>query len=191
MDLKPSPDNPSITHKVKFNVRMSRADGTFYVRDDPEGVIPSPDNQVFTGSVTLGLFGTHAPNHVKRFLDYVDVKYSPADDTPVPTYARSQFPSLDQSTGLLTGGVIPGLAFLTAFWLCTGNAVNEGIVLGNTKRSDLLFNERIPQVARFIFCELALSLLVFCCIHTFQLKISDFQIFSFKCNIQFCQNSYL
>eukprot|EP00558_Chaetoceros_sp_UNC1202_P001794 CAMPEP_0197258218 /NCGR_PEP_ID=MMETSP1429-20130617/81377_1 /TAXON_ID=49237 /ORGANISM="Chaetoceros sp., Strain UNC1202" /LENGTH=275 /DNA_ID=CAMNT_0042722269 /DNA_START=246 /DNA_END=1073 /DNA_ORIENTATION=+ len=113
MDLKPSPDDPPITHKVKFNVRISRSDGSFYTRDDPEGTIPSPDNQVFTGSVTLGLFGTHAPNHVKRFVDYVDVTYSPADDTPLPSYARSQFPTLDQSTGLLSGGVIPGLHLTT------------------------------------------------------------------------------
>jgi len=107
LELKAADNEPPITHKVTFNVRISRADGTFYTRTetDPE----NPDNQVFTGSLCIGLFGTLCPNHVKRFLDYVDVQYSPADDTPLPSYARSQFPSLDQATGVLAGGFIPGL----------------------------------------------------------------------------------
>lgn len=112
MDLKPSPDDPKITHRVTFNIRISRADGTFYTRDDIDP--PTPDNQVFTGGITLGLYGDLAPNHVEKFLNYVDVKYSPADDAPLPSYARSQFPSLDQSTGLLAAGYIPGL-HLTSF----------------------------------------------------------------------------
>eukprot|EP00553_Chaetoceros_curvisetus_P011003 CAMPEP_0204641284 /NCGR_PEP_ID=MMETSP0717-20131115/50767_1 /ASSEMBLY_ACC=CAM_ASM_000666 /TAXON_ID=230516 /ORGANISM="Chaetoceros curvisetus" /LENGTH=283 /DNA_ID=CAMNT_0051661931 /DNA_START=54 /DNA_END=905 /DNA_ORIENTATION=+ len=107
IELKPSsPDDPTITHKVTFNVRISRSDGTFYVRDEPN---PTPDNQVFTGSVSFGLYGNLAPNHVRRFLNYVDVNYSPGDDIPLPSYARSQFTTFDQATGLLTGGVIPGL----------------------------------------------------------------------------------
>eukprot|EP00557_Chaetoceros_sp_GSL56_P010150 CAMPEP_0176480504 /NCGR_PEP_ID=MMETSP0200_2-20121128/2314_1 /TAXON_ID=947934 /ORGANISM="Chaetoceros sp., Strain GSL56" /LENGTH=319 /DNA_ID=CAMNT_0017876631 /DNA_START=284 /DNA_END=1243 /DNA_ORIENTATION=+ len=107
-----SKDEPSITHKVTLQVRISRADGTFYTRAETEP--PTPDNQVFTGSIILGLYGNLAPNHVERFMSYVDVLYSPADDSPLPSYARSQFPSLDQSTGLLTGGYIPGL-HLTSF----------------------------------------------------------------------------
>lgn len=109
IDLQPSPEDPKITHKVTFNVRISRADGTFYTRDEPADTLPTPDNQVFTGAVTVGLYGDLAPNHVQRFLNYVDVLYSPADDTPLPSYARSQFSTLDQSTGLLAGGNIPGL----------------------------------------------------------------------------------
>lgn len=112
INLKLSPEDPTITHKVIFNIRISRADGTFYTRDDPEP--PTPDNQVFTGDIALGLYGDLAPNHVEKFLNYVDVKYSPADDSPLPSYARSQFPSLDQSTGLLAAGYIPGL-HLTSF----------------------------------------------------------------------------
>jgi len=112
IDLQPSPEDPTITHKVTFNVRISRADGTFYTRDEP--TLPTPDNQVFTGAVTIGLYGDLAPNHVQRFLSYADVMYSPADDTPLPSYARSQFTTLDQSTGLLAGGNIPGLQ-LTSF----------------------------------------------------------------------------
>jgi cyclophilin family peptidyl-prolyl cis-trans isomerase len=104
--IQQSQEDPAITHKVTFNVRISRADGTFYVRDE---VDPTPDNNVFTGSVTLGLYGDYAPNHVERFLKYVDVNYSPLDDIPFPSFSRSQFTTLNQSTGLLTGGVIPGL----------------------------------------------------------------------------------
>jgi cyclophilin family peptidyl-prolyl cis-trans isomerase len=111
INLQQSPDDPKITHKVTFNVRISRADGTFYTKAEPDA--PGIDNQVFTGSITLGLFGELAPNHVSRFLSYVDVPYSPADDNPLPTYARSQFQSLDQSTGLLTAGFSPGLHLTT------------------------------------------------------------------------------
>lgn len=105
-------DEPSITHKVTLGVRISRADGTFYTK--PESESPTPDNQVFIGSIILGLYGHLAPNHVERFMSYVDVPYNPADDSPLPSYARCQFPSLDQSNGLLTGGYIPGL-HLTSF----------------------------------------------------------------------------
>lgn len=98
-----------VTHKVTFNVRISRADGTFYVRDDPPDTVPSADNQVFYGELVLGLFGEIAPTHVERFLKYADVQYTPADDDPLPSYARSSFQSLDQTNGLLQGGYIPGL----------------------------------------------------------------------------------
>ncbi len=130
------PSSPPITHKVNFNVRISRADGTFYVRDDPPETIPTPDNQVFTGTITIGLYGTLAPNHVAKFLQYVDdnnnnnsaskssssgtkssnVYYynDPFDEPfPLPFYSKSIFPSFDQSNGLLTGGTIPGLFVTT------------------------------------------------------------------------------
>ena len=103
-----------ITHKVTFNVRISRADGTFYVRDDPPDTVPSADNQVFYGQIVLGLFGEAAPTIVDRFLQYADVQYTPADDDPLPSFARSSFQSLDQTNGLLQGGYIPGL-HLTSF----------------------------------------------------------------------------
>lgn len=119
---------PPITHKVNFNVRISRADGTFYVRDDPPGTIPTPDNQVFTGTITIGLYGTLAPNHVAKFLEYAEnsasksgkssnnnenVYNDPFEDFPLPSYSKSVFSSFDQSNGLLTGGTIPGL-FVTS-----------------------------------------------------------------------------
>lgn len=105
VDLRIAQDEPLVTHTVIFNVRISRSDGTFYTKSEPE----EPNNEVFTGKVSFGLYGNLAPVHVSRFLEYVDVLYSPADENQLPSYARSQFPSLDQSTGLLTGGFIPGL----------------------------------------------------------------------------------
>lgn len=102
---------PTITHKVNFNVRISRADGTFYVRDDPPDVIPTPDNQVFTGTITVGLYGTHAPNHVSKFLQYADSSnYDPLEDFPLPSYSKSIFTTFIQSNGVLIGGSIPGLS---------------------------------------------------------------------------------
>mmetsp|Transcript_26856 Transcript_26856/g.48809 ORF Transcript_26856/g.48809 Transcript_26856/m.48809 type:complete len:378 (-) Transcript_26856:40-1173(-) len=97
---------PPITHKVYMDVRISRSDGTFYVRDD---LPDTPENQVFQGKLVLGLFGTLAPNHVEQFLKYVSVSYNPTEDDPLPSYARSSFNRLDQSNGLLAGGVIPSL----------------------------------------------------------------------------------
>lgn len=99
-------NDPEITSKVKFNVRISRADGTFYTRDD------ETDKDVFNGSLTFGLYGKIAPNHVEKFLSYAQ-SYNPLDDNPLPSYSRSQFPSLNQSNGLLTAGFIPGLQLST------------------------------------------------------------------------------
>ncbi len=106
---------PKITHKVNINVRISRADGTFYVRDDPPGTIPTPDNQVFTGTLTLGLYGSNAPNHVSRFLQYAvdSTMVDPFEDIPKPSYSRSLFTTFSQSNGLLTAGTIPGLHLTT------------------------------------------------------------------------------
>eukprot|EP00545_Synedropsis_sp_CCMP1620_P013685 CAMPEP_0119004684 /NCGR_PEP_ID=MMETSP1176-20130426/1292_1 /TAXON_ID=265551 /ORGANISM="Synedropsis recta cf, Strain CCMP1620" /LENGTH=338 /DNA_ID=CAMNT_0006956419 /DNA_START=35 /DNA_END=1051 /DNA_ORIENTATION=+ len=94
-----------ITNKVIFDVRISRQDGTFYVRDDLED---TPENKVFYGQLTMGLFGTTVPRTVKEFLTYVD-GFNAMDDNPLPSYSRSSFVSLDQSTGLLVGGYIPSL----------------------------------------------------------------------------------
>jgi cyclophilin family peptidyl-prolyl cis-trans isomerase len=95
-----------ITSKVLFDVRISRQDGTFYVRDDLDD---SPENKVFYGQLTLGLFGTTVPRTVQEFLNYVGGTFNPMDDNPLPSYSRSSFVSLDQSTGLLVGGYIPSL----------------------------------------------------------------------------------
>uniref|UniRef100_A0A7S4JIF2 PPIase cyclophilin-type domain-containing protein n=1 Tax=Odontella aurita TaxID=265563 RepID=A0A7S4JIF2_9STRA len=97
---------PPITQKVYLDVRISRQDGSFYVRDD---LPDTPENRVYTGRLTLGLFGTVAPRNVEQFLRYADVPYNPADDNPLPSYARSRFTRLDQDTGMLSGGNIPGL----------------------------------------------------------------------------------
>jgi hypothetical protein len=88
--------SPPITNTVFFNVRISRQDGTFYVRDDLED---TPENRVFTGTLELGLFGTVAPRAVQQFLNYVNITYNPLDDNPLPSYSRSTFASLDQATG--------------------------------------------------------------------------------------------
>ena len=93
-----------ITDKVVVNVRIARQDGTFYVRDDLED---TPENKVYYGQLTLGLYGHLEPKAVKEFLSYVDVEMN--EDSPLPSYARSSFVSLDQSTGLLLGGQIPSL----------------------------------------------------------------------------------
>lgn len=98
-------DQPKVTHKVFMDVRISRADGSFYVRDDPNP--SSSSSEPFYGTLVFGLFGDRTPIHVKRFLDYVDVPYDV--DSPLPSYSRSKFNTLDASTGLLIGGTIPGL----------------------------------------------------------------------------------
>lgn len=93
-----STDTPlaPITHKVFMDVRISRSDGTFYVRDDLPDI---QENKVFYGRLVLGLFGKTAPMAVEQFLTYVNVAPSFDDDAPLPSYGRSSFKSLDQSTG--------------------------------------------------------------------------------------------
>jgi len=95
-----------VTHTVFFDVRISRQDGSFYVRDD---LPDTPENQVFAGRILIELFGTLAPNHVQEFLKYVNVSYDPVSENPLPSYGRSVFTRLDQASGLLEGGSIPGL----------------------------------------------------------------------------------
>jgi hypothetical protein len=93
-----------------MDVRISRADGSFYVRDAPPASSSSSssssvdDDDPFYGTLVLGLFGDVAPNHVMRFLGYVDVPYDV--DAPLPSYSRSKFDTLDASTGLLIGGTV-------------------------------------------------------------------------------------
>ncbi len=112
-----------VTHKLFMNVRISRSDGTFYVRDEQD----NEDDKVLYARLVIGLFGTVAPINVQRFLSYipgataaisssssVSRKNSDNDDDmddmlSLPSYSQSSFPSLDQATGLLTAGVIPAL----------------------------------------------------------------------------------
>jgi len=90
------------------------------VRDD----LPDTNEyQVYNGRLTLGLFGTVAPNHVSEFMKYVNVVYNPADDNPLPSYGRSTFTRLDQGTGLLEGGLIPGLEITS---IGGGSAIRYG-----------------------------------------------------------------
>jgi cyclophilin family peptidyl-prolyl cis-trans isomerase len=92
-----------------MNVRISRQDGTFYVRDD---LPDTAENRVFQGRLVVGLYGKVAPTSVERFLSYVDpdANSSPLDDdNPLPSYGRSYLPGLDPATGLLMGGAIPSL----------------------------------------------------------------------------------
>jgi cyclophilin family peptidyl-prolyl cis-trans isomerase len=89
-----------VTDKVAFDVRISRQDGTFYVRDDLPDI---PENTVFQGRIVLGLFGIAAPNHVAKFLQYVDTKDGG------PSFSRSFFARYDAVTGLVYGGTIPSL----------------------------------------------------------------------------------
>jgi cyclophilin family peptidyl-prolyl cis-trans isomerase len=116
-------DQPQITHKVFFDVRISRSDGTFYVRDPIVNGQATGDSadEPFYGQLVFGLYGTKAPNHVKQFLNYVDVPYE--IDNPLPSYSRSRFTTLDISSGLLIGGVIPGLDVTT---LAGGSVLEYG-----------------------------------------------------------------
>lgn len=101
-----SPSKATITDKVFMNVRISRQDGTFYVRDDLPG---TPENTVFYGRLVFGLFGKEAPRHVEKFKSYVLPNQSPLDNDPLPAYDRSTFSSFDQATGVLMGGTIASL----------------------------------------------------------------------------------
>ena len=118
---------PVVTDRIRFDVRIARQDGTFYVRDD---LPDTPENQVFIGQFTVELYGQVAPETCRRFLSYIPsarpssssssssgsnnnnnlLLAEPDDDaTALPTYGRSLFPSYDDATGLIVGGKIPGL----------------------------------------------------------------------------------
>ena len=102
-----SPADAAVTRKVFMNVRISRQDGTFYVRDDLPDV---PENRVFYGKLIFKLFGKNAPSYVDRFLSYIPTTAdSVLEDNPLPSYGRSSFVSFDQAAGLLLGGKIPSL----------------------------------------------------------------------------------
>lgn len=101
-----SPSEAQITQKVFMNIRISRQDGTFYVRDD---LPDTPENRVFSCRLVIGLFGKNCPTHVERFLSYIRPNKDDDDDNPLPNYGRSYFTSSDQATGLLLGGMIPSL----------------------------------------------------------------------------------
>jgi cyclophilin family peptidyl-prolyl cis-trans isomerase len=99
-----------ITDKVFFNVRISRQDGSFYVRDDLDESLR--ENRVFRGTLIIGLFGKNAPVACERFLSYVVTNSNENDNNnnnPLPNYATSSFTSLDELTGLLLAGSIPSL----------------------------------------------------------------------------------
>ena len=105
---------PKITNKIYMDVRISRKDGSFYVKDDVD-----PTDEPFYGRLVFGLFGDAVPNHVKEFLSYVDVPF----DDPLPSYSKSKFQTFDSATGLLIGGTIPGLDVST---LGGGNVLEYG-----------------------------------------------------------------
>ena len=90
---------PQVTHKVFMDIRISRADGTFYIRDNVE----DPTDEPFYAHLVLGLFGNEAPNIVQQFLKYVDVPFDL--DNPNPSYSTTRFNTLDSATGLLIGGI--------------------------------------------------------------------------------------
>jgi cyclophilin family peptidyl-prolyl cis-trans isomerase len=102
------PSDAAVTHKVFMTVRISRQDGTFYVRDDLPDI---PENKVFSGRLVIRLFGKNAPLAVERFLSYIVATGSADDDVdnPKPSYSRSSFNSFDEGTGLLRGGKIASL----------------------------------------------------------------------------------
>jgi cyclophilin family peptidyl-prolyl cis-trans isomerase len=97
-----------ITDKIYMDVRVSRQDGSFYVRDDLPDTF---ENRVLKTRLIFGLYGKTAPKTVQNFLSYVVDLNDPKDDVdnPLPSYSRSTFTTLDQSSGLLVGGNIPSL----------------------------------------------------------------------------------
>jgi cyclophilin family peptidyl-prolyl cis-trans isomerase len=126
---------PQVTHKVFMDIRISRRDGTFYVKR-PEDIGDPTDEPVYAHLV-LGLFGNDAPNCVQQFLKYVDVPFDL--DNPSPSYSTTRFSTLDSESGLLIGG-ISGLDVTT---LAGGNVLEyKGRVipaklwLENTKKED-------------------------------------------------------
>jgi len=103
--------SPKVTDRVFLNVRISRQDGTFYVRDD---LPDTPENNVFYGRLVLELFGEVAPATVERFKSYITSATSQVlDDNPLPSYSRATFPAVDPATGVLAAGKIPGLELTT------------------------------------------------------------------------------
>lgn len=92
---------PQVTHKVFMDIRISRRDGTFYVKK-PEDIVDPTDEPIYAHLV-LGLYGNEAPNCVQQFLKYVDVPFDL--DNPNPSYSTTRFSTLDTETGLLIGGI--------------------------------------------------------------------------------------
>lgn len=126
---------PQVTHKVFMDIRISRRDGTFYVKR-PENIEDPSDEPVYAHLV-LGLYGNNAPNCVRQFLNYVNVPFDL--DNPNPSYSTTRFSTLDTETGLLIGG-ISGLDVTT---LAGGNVLQyKGKVipaklwLENTKKEE-------------------------------------------------------
>jgi len=104
--LPSMPENIEITHKVFMDVRVARSDGSTYIRDDLPDTF---ENRVLYQRITFGLYGTILPNHVNKFLGYIEPTGDGDVDNPYPSYSRSSFPQLDQETGLLKGGYISGV----------------------------------------------------------------------------------
>jgi len=105
------PENVEITNKVFMDVRISRSDGSTYIRDDLPDTF---ENRVLFQRITIGLYGKLVPNHVEKFLSYIEqpttTDFNNIDiDNPYPSYGRSNFPALDQETGLLMAGSISSL----------------------------------------------------------------------------------
>ncbi|KAL7499217.1 hypothetical protein ACHAWT_006811 [Skeletonema menzelii] len=126
---------PQVTHKVFMDIRISRRDGTFYVKK-PENIEDPTDEPIYAHLV-IGLYGNDAPNCVQQFLKYVDVPFDL--DSPNPSYSTTRFSTLDTETGLLIGG-ISGLDVTT---LAGGNVLQyKGKVipaklwLENTKKEE-------------------------------------------------------
>ena len=110
LKLPTMPDDVVITDKVYMDVRVARQDGSTYVRDDLDDTF---ENTVLFQRITFGLYGKIAPNHVTKFLSYIEtpknIDIEELLENPFPSYSRSTFPALNQETGLLLGGNIPSL----------------------------------------------------------------------------------
>lgn len=103
-----------VTDKVYMDIRISRADGTFYVRDNTDGT----DEDPFYGRLVIGLFGKRTPNHVEQFVKYITNGESYDVNNPFPSYSTSKFPLLDTSSGLLIGGKVRWILRHCTNWIC-------------------------------------------------------------------------
>ena len=88
----------TVTETVRLNVRVSRSDGTFAVRDDDE-------DRPFFGALDVGLFGEAAPANVALFLEFA--LNSPMRDDF--SYSRSVFDEKAENGALAIGGRVRGV----------------------------------------------------------------------------------
>lgn len=152
---------PKVTHRLQWDVRVSRADGTFYYRDNTDN---DPNNQVYETSIVLELFGVDAPNCVNQFLQYCSRSSALLDET-TPSYSQSVWDGYDATTGLLSGGKIPSLTAVnlngnaalqyanrvlpSPLWLDAPSTTSTGSTIRSHTRPGLLTHRNLDLLPNF------------------------------------------